>query len=317
MIRLAATIRGLAGIIGLIVLTFLLGIPLLPACIIKLASPEGPNRDRATRVVLALSKFWARASNAIILGAGGARVATEMEMAPNPDGRYVLISNHQCWADVMLLIKAIDPDLPFPRYFIKEQLRWLPVVGLACWALDFPFMKRHTRAQIEKNPKLRDEDMNTVRRACAVFHHWPACVVNYAEGTRSTAAKRRAVDSPYKALLPPKAGGTAFAVNAMRDVLDGIVDMSVAYVDTPEPEFWDVLCGRISTVAIRVRYLPLPNDLREGDYTNDLEYRERFKTWLADIWKDKDTAVAALQDPNNPARRFADVDHAATPASSD
>jgi 1-acyl-sn-glycerol-3-phosphate acyltransferase len=316
MIRLAATLRGLAGMTALVVFTLLMGIPLLPAGVVKLMSPQGPLRDRATRAVLAIAKFWARCSNAIILGVGGAHVATEMEMQANPDGRYVLISNHQCWADVMLLIKAIDRQLPFPRYFIKEQLRWLPVVGLACWALDFPFMKRHTRAEIEKNPGLRNEDFNTVRRACKVFHDWPVCIVNYAEGTRSTAAKRSAVESPYRALLPPKAGGTAFAVNAMRDVLDGVVDMSVAYVNTPEPTFWDVLCGRIPTIAIRVRYLPIPLELREGDYTADPEYRERFKIWLSDIWKDKDRAVAALQDRASPAQRFADVDHAATPTSS-
>lgn len=312
MIRLAATLRGLFGITGLILLTLLLGIPLLPASLIKLSAPAGALRDRATRVVLAISRFWARGCNMIILGIGGARVATEFEMAPNPGGRYLLISNHQCWADVMLLIKAIDPQLPFPRYFIKEQLRWLPVVGLACWALDFPFMKRHTHAEIEKNPALRDEDMNTVRRACEVFRDWPVCIVNYAEGTRSTAAKRKAAESPYTSLLPPKAGGTAFAVNAMRDVLDGVVDMSVAYVNTPEPKFWNILCGRIQTVAIRVQYRPVPEDLRAGDYADDPEYRARFKAWLSDIWDEKDSVVAAIQDPANPARRFADVAESTT-----
>lgn len=315
MIRLAATLRGLLGITSMIVLTLLLGIPLLPASLVKLLSPAGTVRERATHAVLAIAKFWARTCNAIILGVGGAHVATEFEMTPNPDGRYLLISNHQCWADVMLLIRAIDPQLPFPRYFIKEQLRWMPVVGLACWALDFPFMKRHTRAEIEKNPELRDEDMNTVRRACEVFRDWPVCIVNYAEGTRATAKKRAAANSPYRALLPPKAGGTAFAVNAMREVLDGVVDMSVAYVNRPEPTFWDVLCGRIPTVAIRVRFHPVPEDLRTGDYAEDPEYRARFKAWLSDIWDEKDIAVAALQDPNNPAQYFADVTgrHASEP----
>lgn len=307
MIRLAAMLRGLFGITGMILLTFLLGFPLLPASLVKLLSPPGPLRDRATHAVLAIAKFWARTCNIITLGVGGARVATEFEMAPNPGGRYLLISNHQCWADVMLLIKAIDPQLPFPRYFIKEQLRWMPVVGLACWALDFPFMKRHSHAKVEKNPALRDDDMNTVRRACEVFSHWPVCIVNYAEGTRATAKKRAAADSPYKALLPPKAGGTAFAVNAMHEVLDGVVDMSVAYVNRPEPTFWDLLCGRIATVAIRVQYRPVPDELRSGDYAEDPDYRTRFKAWLSDIWDEKDVAVAAIQDPKDPAQCFADV----------
>jgi len=311
MIRLAALLRGIAGITGLILLTFALGFPLIPISLAKLAAPNGAFRDGATRWVLAISKFWARNCNRIILGVGGARVVTQMDMPASPEGRFVMISNHQCWADVMLLIRAIDPQLPFPRYFIKEQLRWLPVVGMACWALDFPFMKRHTRAQIEKNPSLRDEDMNTVRRACEVFHNWPVSIVNFSEGTRATATKRAAANSPYKVLLPPKAGGTAFAVNAMREVLDGIVDVSIAYVDAPEPTFWDVLCGRIRTVAIRVQYRPVPDNLRSGDYVADAEYRARFKDWLTDIWDEKDIAVAALQDAKNPAKAFADLKHTA------
>ncbi len=104
--------------------------------------------------------------------------------------------------------------------------------------------------------------MNTVRRACEVFRRQPVSLVNYAEGTRSTPAKRAAADSPYRTMLPPKAGGTAFAVNAMRDVLDGILDMTVAYIDTPEPKFWDLLCGRIPEVVVRVRYLARPGRTR-------------------------------------------------------
>lgn len=304
--RLFGHVRGAAAVVGMAGVTLLFGIPLVPAAVVKLTLPAGRARDRATAAVLGIAKTWARIINAIILGISGTRLTYQQLMADDPNGRYVLISNHQCWADVMLLIAAIDPRLPFPRYFIKEQLRWLPVVGLAAWALDFPFMKRHSRAAIEKNPGLRDEDMNTVRRACQVFRDLPVSLVNYAEGTRATPAKRAAADSPYQTLLPPKAGGTAFAVNAMRDVLDGILDMSVAYVDTPNPSFWDLVCGRIPEVAIRVRYLAVPADLAAGDYVADPDYRARFKAWLDELWAGKDTDITAIQDPANPVRAFAE-----------
>ncbi|HET7314882.1 acyltransferase [Salinisphaera sp.] len=307
MTALSGPLRGVTAIGGLIGLTILCGIPLLPASLVKLALPAGRARDRATAMPLAIAKTWARSANGVIFGISGTRVHYQQQMADDPDGRYVLISNHQCWADVMLLIKAIDPRLPFPRFFIKEQLRWMPVIGLACWALDFPFMKRHSQAAIENNPSLRDEDMHAVRRACEVFRRLPVSLVNYAEGTRSTPAKRAAADSPYRTLLPPKAGGTAFAVNAMRDVLDGILDMTVAYIDTPEPKFWDLLCGRIPEVAVRVRYLAVPAALAEGDYGADPEYRARFKAWLRELWANKDAEIAAIQDPRDPRRAFDDL----------
>src|SRR5699024_6693744 len=125
-----------------------------------------------------LARTWIKVANWGLIGVGGCRVHYEQQTADAPDGRFVLICNHQSWADVMLLVHVILPQFPFPRFFIKEQLRWLPIVGLACWALDFPFMKRYSRAQLEANPALRDKDRATVRRACAVFRHWPVTLIN-------------------------------------------------------------------------------------------------------------------------------------------
>lgn len=297
-------LRGAVAVAGMVLVTLFWFIPLLPASLVKLLSPWPAARTPATRAVLWVARWWARGINAVLIGVSGTRVTYDQQVPDDPAGRYVLISNHQCWADVMLLCHVVEPQLPFPRYFIKERLRWLPVVGLACWALDFPFMKRHSQAELERNPDLRNQDMETVRRACAVFREWPVSIVNYAEGTRSTAAKRAAAGSPYAALLPPKAGGTAFAINAMRDVLDGVLDISVAYVNTPEPRFWDFLCGRIHEVVIRVRRLDVPHDLLDGDYSADPEYRERFKRWLEGVWAEKDAEVSALQDPRQSATRF-------------
>lgn len=300
-------LRGCAAFTGMLLATLLFFIPLLPTALVKLLAPWPQVKRPAAHGVLWVARWWARAVNASILGFRRDTISYEQQVPDGPDGRYVVISNHQCWADVMLLVHVLEPQLPFPRYFIKEQLRWLPVVGLACWALDFPFMKRHTRAEIEKDPSLRDKDMETVRRSCAVFRDWPVSIINFAEGTRSTAAKRKAANSPYRILLPPKAGGTAFAVNAMHDVLDGVIDMTVAYVNTPEPAFWDMLCGRIDRVAIRSRALNIPSDLLEGDYAGDVDYRARFKTWLEALWAEKDVEVAALQDPSQSAIRFSQI----------
>ena len=306
--RALQTVRGVIAVILMVLVTLIGFIPLLPTCLIKLLAPWPALRDPAGRAVLWVAIWWARGINAAILGMGQSRVIYDQQVPDDPDGRYVVVANHQCWADVMLLCHVIEPQLPFPRYFIKEQLRWLPVVGLACWALDFPFMKRHSRAEIQNNPALRTQDMETVRRSCAVFRNQPVSVVNFAEGTRSNAGKRKAADSPYRALLPPKAGGTAFTLNAMHGVLDGVLDMTFAYVNQPEPKFWDVLCGRVPQIVIRVRKLDVPSDLMTGDYMGDADYRARFKNWLETVWVEKDVEVAALQDPTQSATRFSQIE---------
>ncbi len=302
--KFVETLRGVCAMVSMALVTLLCFIPLLPSGLVKLLVPWRPIRRPAAHAVLWCARWWTRGINAAILGFGGTKVSSDQQMADAPNGRFVLISNHQCWADVMLLCHVIEPQLPFPRFFIKEKLRWLPIVGFACWALDFPFMKRYTREQIEKNPELRTRDVETVRRSCAVFRDWPVSIVNYAEGTRSTATKRAAANSPYRFSLPPKAGGTAFAVNAMSDVLDGVLDMTVAYVNRPTPAFWDVICGRVDEVAIRVRPVDLPHDLWRGDYGGDPIYRQRFKDWLETLWTEKDSEVAAIQDPTQADTRF-------------
>jgi len=297
MTRLLHTLRGVAALTGLALATLIGFIPLLPTSLVKLLAPWDAVKRPATRAVLWVAGTWLRASNASLVGFSGARVHYDQQLPDNPNGRYVLISNHQCWADVMLLCHVLLPQFPFPRFFIKSELRWLPVVGLACWALDFPFMKRYSREAVARNPDLRDKDMETVRRSCAVFRDWPVTIINYAEGTRSNAAKRAAADSPYQTMLPPKAGGSAFAINAMDGLLDGVLDMTVAYVNTPAPTFWDFVCGRIPDVVIRLRQLQVPERLRHGDYNADADYRQAFKTWLEDLWAKKDAEVAAIQDP--------------------
>ncbi|HLQ84845.1 MAG TPA: acetyltransferase [Salinisphaeraceae bacterium] len=304
MTRLLQTLRGILALAIMALATLIGFIPLLPLALLKLLAPWPAVKRPTTHALIWLARIWIRVANLGLIGVGGCRPQYEQQIADQPNGRFILISNHQSWADVMLLVHVILPQFPFPRFFIKEQLRWLPIVGLACWALDFPFMKRLSREEIRKNPALRNSDLDTMRRACRVFRDWPVTIINYAEGTRSTAAKRAAQQSTYQTMLPPKAGGTAFTIKAMGDLLDGVLDMTVAYVNTPTPTFWDFICGRIPAAAIRLRQLELPADLRDPEAISDAEYRRRCKAWLNMIWAEKDAEVAAIQDPENPQTAF-------------
>ncbi len=54
-------------------------------------------------------------------------------------------------------------------------------------------------------------------------------LVNFVEGTRANHEKLSTVKTPYRHLLKPKTGGVAFALSAMGPILDGIVDVTLAY----------------------------------------------------------------------------------------
>ena len=119
-------------------------------------------------------------------------------------GWYLVQANHQSWVDIFALQHTLNRRIPFLKFFLKQQLIWVPVMGLAWWALEFPFMKRHSPAALRANPALRDEDRETTRRACAKFSLVPTSVMNFPEGTRFTLPKHAAQASPYRHLLKPR-----------------------------------------------------------------------------------------------------------------
>jgi hypothetical protein len=117
-------------------------------------------------------------------------------------------------------------------------------MGLAWWALDFPFMRRHSEEALKAHPELRRKDQEATRLACQKFSLIPTSVMNFCEGTRFTRAKQQRQQSPFRHLLKPKAGGIALALNVMGDRFRAILDVTIVYPEGA-PRFWDFLCGRM------------------------------------------------------------------------
>ena len=201
--------------------------------------------------------------------------------------------NHQSWVDIFVLQHLLNRRIPMLKFFLKQQLIYVPVIGLAWWALDFPFMKRHGKAQLRKRPELRQQDTEATRRACEKFALVPTSVMNFAEGTRFTPAKHRAQASPYRHLLKPKAGALALALNAMGERFRSLVDVTIVY-PAGRPTFWDFLCGRTPAITVRVRQLPIPAEFCAGDYAGDPAFRSQFQRWLDQLWQEKDLQITEL-----------------------
>jgi 1-acyl-sn-glycerol-3-phosphate acyltransferase len=211
----------------------------------------------------------------------------------DPQDWYLVNSNHQTWVDIFVLQHLLNRRIPLLKFFIKDQLKWVPVMGLAWWALDFPFMRRHSEEFLKKHPEMRGKDQAATRRACEKFALIPTSVMNFLEGTRFTPAKHARQNSPYRHLLKPKAGGIALALNAMGDKFRAILDVTIVYPDGA-PKFWDFLCGRLRRVIVRVQSLPVPGHLMNSDYGGDAATREAFAQWVQQLWRDKDAQIERL-----------------------
>lgn len=209
------------------------------------------------------------------------------------DGWYLVIANHRSWVDILTLQTVLDRRIPFLKFFIKDSLKWVPVMGTAWWALDMPFMKRYSKEQLARRPELRGTDLKATQRACEKFRDQPTSIINFVEGTRFTPDKRRSTRSPYAQLLRPKAGGIAFVLEALGPILTEMLDITIAY---PQGNctLWDVCCGRVPFVVVDVQRRPLPVRQAAGDYVGDGDFRGRFQEWIGKIWAEKDARLAAM-----------------------
>jgi 1-acyl-sn-glycerol-3-phosphate acyltransferase len=289
--------RLLTGILTttlLLLNTVVLICPLLVFALLKLVLP-GRGRDYASWAVMWVAETWSEIDKAIF----ALCIPTKWDIRGvenlRKDTSYLAVSNHQTWVDIPALIESLNRRTPFFKFFLKKELIWVPLLGLAWWGLDYPFMKRYSKAFLEKHPELKGKDLEITKAACELFKRQPVTVVNYLEGTRFTEAKRQEQQSPYRYLLKPKAGGVAFVLAALGEQLDALLDVTIVYPGNQAPGFWALLNGSISRVIIDIQVRELDPALWAGDYENDPEFRQTVQAWVNQLWSAKDQRIEQLR----------------------
>lgn len=209
-------------------------------------------------------------------------------------GRYLMICNHQSWVDTTVNQYFGLKRMPLTRFFTKWELIFIPFVGQAFKILGFPMMKRHSKAEITKNPALKTRDMLEARKSCEQLLSQPFTLLNYLEGTRFTPEKHAQQQSPYKNLLKPKAGGLALALNILGEQIDALVDMTIVYPDGV-PGYGEFWLGEVPQVVVDLHKIDLPEWLLTGNYEDDETYREKFQHWVDQIWQEKDQRISRIK----------------------
>lgn len=268
-------------------------LPLLALALLKAVLPVQRWRLACNAGLTGVAASWIAVNTWLVDRFSGTRFEVAEPHGLRMDGHYLVLANHQSWVDILVLQKIFNRRIPLLRFFLKRELFWVPLLGLAWWALDFPFMGRHTRADIARNPELGRRDMETTRRACEKFRSIPVAIMNFVEGTRFTAEKHARQASPYRHLLKPKSGGVAYVLDAMGTALHGILDVTIAYPGG-RPTMGDLMAGRVPAVHVSVRQRPLPDDILAVPDGDERAKRARFQQWLNAVWQDKDAEMARL-----------------------
>lgn len=277
----------------LVVHTVLWAAGVYAAVLLKLIAPTRSLRDACSRLAAWIAQRWAVLNTVWVRWFLRVEWDIRIDAELSREGQYLVCSNHQSWNDIFVLMQTFGTRAPFFKFFIKQQLIWVPVLGLCWWGLDYPFMKRYSAEQIAKNPALKGTDLATTRKACERYRNQPVLILNFLEGTRFTQAKHDQQQSPYTHLLKPKAGGFAFVLSALGDKLNSLLDVTIVYPGGAVG-FLDMMSGKMRKVIVEVKALTIPQDLFNGNYESDPVFRARFQEWVAQLWAAKDRRIAEI-----------------------
>jgi len=261
--------------------------------LLKIILPIRPVRKLLTAILTLIANAWVSCNSGWMWLTQKMDWTIQRPAGLDKKGWYFVISNHQSWVDILVLQHALNGRIPLLKFFLKQELIKVPVMGAAWWALDFPFMKRYSKAYLEKHPEKRGQDLETTRKACEKFRDMPTSVMNFLEGTRFTQHKHDEQQSPFTYLLKPKAGGMAFAMSAMGEQFRSVLDVTIHY---PQgiPTFWDFLQGKMQRCTVIINEIDIPQELRQGDYDADEQYRLNFQLWVQKLWEQKDQQLQQL-----------------------
>lgn len=291
--KILRNLHGLAIFSAITVNTIIFFVPIMVFALLKFLVPIGSFRRLMTAWIMRVGEIWITL-NAVILRTGS---ATKWDVR-GLDGLsrndwYLVMSNHQTWVDIIVLQTVLNRRIPFLKFFIKQELIWFPLLGLAWWAMDMPFMKRYSKSYLAKHPEKKGDDLEATRVACQKFRDTPTSVMNFVEGTRFSEEKKARRASTFEHLLPPRAGGIALALSSMGDMFDAILDVTIVYPKGPV-QFWAMVCGEFEHVIVDIVRRPIDPEIYQGDYQNDREFRRDFHQWMTQIWEEKDQRISEI-----------------------
>lgn len=273
--------------------TALAALPIFTIALLKLMVPLWSWRRGCSSLLNRFAEFWVNL-NELWLPKPDRVIWSNFDPDTlRNDESCLLTSNHQSWADIFMVQHLLNQRTPQIKFFLKQELIWIPVIGLCWWALDFPFMKRYSKSYLKKHPERKGKDQQTTQKACEKFRDIPIALYNFMEGTRFSTEKHARQKSKFKYLLNPRVGGTGLVLSALGDQVSMLIDITLYYRKSP-PGFWELLCGDNGGVEIHVQKREIPVRLLNRDYSGDSEFRAELMQWVSEIWEEKDRLLIEL-----------------------
>lgn len=194
--------------------------------------------------------WWAYALQVLV----GVRIDFTGDEVPQAENAIV-IANHQSMSDIpALLCLALEKkrigDL---KWLVKDQLKYVPGIGLGLKFLDALFLKRRWADD-------QQSVQNTFERY--VRMKTPLWLLLFPEGTRSSPKKREVFRSKHphvetQFVLPPRAKGFVASVQGLSSVIHEVYDITIIYPQTEPPSLIELMRGEVRFIQIHVKRYPI------------------------------------------------------------
>ena len=284
-----AWLKGSLSLLFILLITIVVCVPLYAMALLRLPLTGAPRRALTRRMDLAID-FWVSSNRFLVRALRLVEVEIDWPAETLSRHRwYVVVCNHQSWADILLLQNAFRPAIPPLKFFTKRELIWLPLAGPAMYLLGFPYVRRVGKAERAADPSLKHANRESMLAACRVFRNHPTSALIFLEGTRFTDAKRAERHSRFERLLNPRTGGLDYVLDGLRDEVAQLIDVTIAYPCGP-PSFWAFLSGRCPHALMTVRAFDLDSAV-VGDEPQ--ARRQALQSFVENLWRAKDARLGA------------------------
>ena len=206
-------------------------------------------------------------------------VLTGDEIPPRENA--IVLVNHQQMPDItFLMVLARDKGrLGDMKWFVKDQLKYMPGIGWGMVFLDCLFVKRDWTADVEH---IRQTFGRIMRDEV------PLWLMIFPEGTRFSPhkleksrayAQKKGLHQPEHTLTPRTKGFVA-SVIGLRGHLDAVYDITIGY-EQGVPDLWQYIKGLSTRAHLNVHRVPADQlPVSEDELTAWLQHRYQRKDEL-------------------------------------
>jgi 1-acyl-sn-glycerol-3-phosphate acyltransferase len=288
-------LRGIGPLILIILNLSLWIFPLVALALLKLLIPLFSIKKVIYRMMLGIYSIAVKTDNFILHHVLRIRFEVDSLEYLGKEKNCLILTNHQSWADILVLQGILIGRTPIIKFIVKQELLYLPLIGLICWAYEYPFVHRSSFKKKSRNENKLGSDLQALSKKLAVMKENPATIINFAEGTRFNNEKQKKYNSPYQHLLKPRSGGVHFILNTFGEKIDFLIDITIAY-DCSQPIFFKFLGGRCREVKIQARYIAMDDLLPSLAGSKDNLAFEKVDAWLKNLWAAKDRDLSSMQE---------------------